>query len=184
MANDDDDDKCAYSVLLLLFVFLLILSFTLLQKFAITMIIRCVFFLLKAPREKDDRLDRLKELTFQKSQLSMTDNFAKYSKLERQIKKIETELHSDRTQKSTKSFAARMILSTLFKFLQALSCMVTVVYVRKCSLDILDSSSLTVLPDWLQYEFLVQPPLWLIMPCWISICYYLVPYVTVNLVSE
>jgi len=149
--------------------------------YGIPVIIRLFMFLCKVPQENDKRFSKLKELTFQKSQLSMTDNFAKYSKLERQI---ENELQSDRTQKSTKTFAARMIMSVSFKVMQALSCMVTLMYVRKCNLDILDSKSLSIFPDWLQYEFLVQPPLWLIMPFWISICYYLVSRVAVHLVSE
>lgn len=169
MANE----RCVYDLWLLLLVFLWLLMFKLLHVLAIPVLLRCFRFLwYKHSNEEREKLKQLKQMTAQKAQLNMTDNFAKYSKLERQIKKLDSELQINSSDRWTKSFAVRISLSISLKVLQVLSCMVIVLYVRHCYVNLYIHRMVLLLPDWMHYEFIGQPPLWAVLPFWMASCHY------------
>ena len=179
-----DNEKCVYDPWLLVFILSVILTFKLLHLFAIPTLAKCFRFLYRSSKEDNEKLKQLKEFTQQKSKLNMTDNFAKYSKLERQIKKLESELQVNSTHKTTKSFAIRVSLSIFLKIAQVISCLLIVLYVRRCYLNTYLHGVISLFPDWMQYEMLAQPPLWIVLPFWIAACHYIVSMITDFCMSE
>lgn len=179
------DETCVYHLPFLVFIFILMLSLKLLHLFAIPILLKCFRFIYSRPSADDrDKLAKLKAMTEERSTLSMTDNFARYSKLERQMKKLESELQVNSTDRSTKSFALRVSISIFLRILQTVVCLFVVLYVGRCRLDVGLDGAVALLPDWMRYEAAARPPLWAVLPMWMWGCQYVVAVVIGYCLSE
>lgn len=138
----------------------------------------------KHSKESISKNIRLAELIKEKSKLNMTDEFAQYSKLERQIKKLENEIILNTSHSPNNYFSVRLFLSMLLKSLEAVVFMIFVYNVRKCSLSVIPENSLSLLPNWLHNDILIKQPLWMVLPLWAALCRTIISSVIDFFVSE
>ncbi|XP_033740723.1 tail-anchored protein insertion receptor WRB-like [Pecten maximus] len=155
-------------MIFLIVVFLLVLLFSVLPSYSGDITKRLSKFLLHVSDEELNLRSQVRELKAEQDSISMTDEFARYAKIQRRIDKLMTQVKESNSTRMQKSSLLSMLVRIVIYVTQALT-MITLVFRYR-------NEPLLMFPsEWFYplQKFVALPtgiPGALGIACWIMVC--------------